>query len=184
MFQLNAGRYLSLRRLAPLLAVLMGASVIQSLPSPASAQFRVGGHGVYQRGLVGGTFGVGGRGEIDLGFVFEGLLVAGTYDRFFPNCETCSLGEVGTELGVTRGPTYVGIGASFRRFQAEEGGPTKDWDGNFVFGIRFPSVPVVTPFVQYRLELHSETINDQTFSAGFLVGPPRLRRRPGTSAGR
>lgn len=159
-------------------ALLLAASQA----TPAEAQFRIGAHGVYQTQIVGGDFGAGGRAEIDLAFLFDGLTVAATYDHLFVDCESCRSFEAGGELLFGPGPFMVGAGAAYRSFEPGDNSPmlesSNDWAFSVVAGLRFPQVPVVTPFGMFRQQLGGH-VNRQTISVGVLVGPRERRRAPG-----
>ena len=95
-----------------ILFALAAAPLLAAFQTTATdAQFRVGGHGTYQTKFIDGTFGAGGRAEIDLAFLRDGLTLAGTYDHFFVDCENCRSFEVGGELLFGPGPLFVGAGA-------------------------------------------------------------------------
>ena len=174
------------RRKSPLrlaTAVLATCLLSASVASPVAAQVRGGGQAVYQSEFQDGTFGLGGRAEVDLGFIFDGLAIAGTYDRFLPDCDECSFWEAGGQVIIGNGTFHFGVGSSFQRFERggdlAELGTTEDWAFNLMTGLRFVNVPVVTPFVEFRQEVLGEPVNEQTFSVGVLFGPPSGRRPPG-----
>lgn len=171
-------------------AVALVAAALTALPASgsAAAQFRIGGHGVYQNTLSDGVFGAGGRAEVGLGFLFRGLALAGTYDRLFPSCGSCSSWQAGGQLVLGGGPMYLGVGGSFHRFdpgpnyEPPEGMPavivTEEWGVHVVAGVRIPQVPVVTPIVEFRQQVGSSTGNRQTLVAGILFNPSGRRNAP------
>lgn len=171
-------------------AAALGVVALAAVPASgsAAAQFRIGGHGVYEMKFQDGTFGVGGRAEVALDFLFRGLALAGTYDRLFPSCEACSSWQAGGQLVLGGGPLYVGLAGSFHRFdpgpdyEPPEGlpptGVTEEWGVNVVVGVRVPQVPVVTPVVEFRQQVGSSTGNRQTIVAGILFSPPGRRNAP------
>ncbi len=168
-----------------LFALAAALLLAASQTTAADAQFRVGGHGTYQTKFIDGTFGAGGRAEIDLAFLRDGLTLAGTYDHFFVDCENCRSFEVGGELLFGPGPLFVGAGAVYRSVEPGDDTPmlesSREWAFSMIAGIRFPQVPVVTPFGEFRQQLGG-SVNSQTFSVGVLVGPGSRRqapRRPG-----
>lgn len=166
-------------------AIAMAVSV--ALPGaafsagPADAQVRAGAHGVYKSQAFDGTFGAGGRAEIDLDFLRAGLVAAGLYDRLFPECEGCSSTEVGAQIlfAPQRNPLYFGFGAGYRTNREE--GATSDapgeWSYNMVAGLRLRGIPVITPFVEFRQQFGS-SLNEQAFALGVLLGPTGARRAP------
>ncbi len=157
---------------------LAGWAAIQS-PDAAAAQIRVGGHGVYQTGLLEGQFGAGGRAEVDLGFVVGGLAAIGTFDRFFPDCDGCSQWDASGLVGFVQGPFHAGLGATYQRLGGmDEAAETGSWTALLVAGLRFDRLEVFVPFVEVRQELASRDQNQQTVSLGFLVGPSRARTAP------
>ena len=161
------------------LALLLAASVAR----PAAAQVRAGGHAAYQNKVSDGTFGVGGRAEVDLGFIFDGLALAGSYDRFFPGCDDCTLWDAGGWVIASQGPLYLGLGTSLQRYEgADVVADTEEWGFHALVGLKFLDIPVIVPFVEYRQQVGAETLNRTTFSLGILLGPSRARaapRRPG-----
>lgn len=172
-------------------AVALAAAALTAAPasgSAAAAQFRIGGHGVYQTKLQDGAFGAGGRVEVALDFLFRGLALAGTYDRLFPSCGACSSWQAGGQLVVGGGPLYIGVAGAFHRFDPAsdyvppDGSPpvfsTKEWSVNLVAGVRIPQVPVVTPIVEFRQQVGSSTVNQQTIVAGIMFNPIRRRNPP------
>ena len=147
--------------------------------TPAAAQVRVGGHGAYQTQFLGGSFGVGGRAEIDLSFLPGGLTLAGTYDHYFPECGTCSLSDAGLQLLVVPPtPLYLGVGTNYQRFEDGQSGDSGDWVFNLIVGIRIPALPVLWPYAEYRQQIGSESINEQTVSVGLVLSPARARNAP------
>lgn len=170
-------------RSATAVAATVGVLAAVSVAAPANAQIRAGGHALYKSQVFDGTFGVGAHAELDLDFVRRGLVVAGIYDRLFPGCEDCSSSEYGGQLlFATRGPIYFGVGAAHRRYEgdgelaAEDG--SGDWAFNYAAGLRLRGMPVIVPFLEFRQEFGSDTLNEQTFSLGILVGPTRSRTAP------
>ena len=166
-----------------------GAAVTLSLASalflavPAHAQVRAGGHGVYKSQAFDGTFGVGARAEIDLDFVRQGLIVSGIYDRLFPGCEECSSSEYGGQILLSAtGPLYFGVGAAYRQYEGngEETatGDSGDWAFSYAAGLRLRGLPVIVPYLEFRQEFGSDTLNEQTFSAGILLSPTGSRPAP------
>ncbi|MDE2784130.1 MAG: hypothetical protein OXK77_14325 [Gemmatimonadota bacterium] len=171
------------RRQATAVALTLGLAVAVFLTAPAHAQVRAGGHGVYKSQAFDGTFGVGARAEIDLDFVRPGLMISGIYDRLFPGCDDCSSSEYGGQilLGAT-GPLYFGVGAAYRLYEGN-GGETAardsgDWAFNYAAGLRLRGVPVIVPYIEFRQEFGSDTLNEQTFSAGILLSPTGSRPAP------
>ena len=156
--------------------------VALGLPSALAGQGRVGGQGVYQSELLDGTFGAGVRGQLDLGFIFPGLSVLSTYDRYFPSgCgDDCAFWEASGSVVMSGGPSvYFGGGAAFQTFdRPDDQATTEDWLVNFLLGLNLPGTSFLTPFVEARFEAFSETTNQIVFSAGVLFGP-----RPGPRRG-
>ena len=158
---------------------------LSGIGSPTAAQVRIGGQGVYQSEVFDGTFGVGGRALIDVGFLLPGLSIMGTYDWYFPDCETCSFWEAGGAAILAGGSAlYFGGGASYQKFERDgelaEFGDTEDWIFNILLGLQFPNVPAITPFGEVRFEVGSDRTNQLVFSVGALLGssaPPRPGRR-------
>ncbi len=174
---------------SPLVVALALAALAAPLASgSASAQFRIGGHGVYQNKLQDGTFGVGGRAEVALDFLFRGLALAGAYERLFPSCESCSSWQAGGQLVIGNGPLYLGVAPLFHRFdpgpnyEPPEGSPaagvTEEWTWNLVAGVRIPQVPVVVPIVEFRQQVLSSIGNQRTIVVGILFGPSGRRNAP------
>lgn len=158
------------------------AALVAAFPTTAArAQFRVGAHAAYQTKIVGGDFGAGGRLELDLDFIRPGTTLAGAYDHFFLDCDQCSSYEVGGQLLFGPGPLYVGGGASYRSFDTGDDTPmlepSNEWAFSLIAGVRFPQVPVVTPFGEFRQQLGG-AVNRQTIAVGVLVGAGERRRPP------
>ncbi len=150
--------------------------------APADAQVRAGGHVLYKSQAFDGTFGAGGRAEVDLDFLRQGLVFAGLYDRLFPGCEGCSSTEVGAQLffASPQNPLYFGLGAGYRTFE-EEGVTTDEsgeWSYNLVAGLRLRGIPVIMPFFEFRQQFGAEQLNEQGFAVGILLGPTRSRTAP------
>ncbi len=161
------------------LACALAAWAAFQPPEAAAAQIRVGGHGVYQTGVLDGQFGAGGRAEVDLGFVVGGLAAFGTFDYFFPDCEGCSQWDASGLVGFVQGPFHAGLGATYQRLGgAEVSEAARGWTAILVAGFRFDRLEVFVPFVEVRQELASRDQNQQTVSLGFLVGPSRARTAP------
>lgn len=183
---------------SPFVVALVAAALAAPLASgSAAAQFRIGGHGVYQNRFLDGTFGVGGRAEVALDFLFRGLALAGAYERLFPSCELCSSWQAGGQLVIGNGPLYLGVAPLFHRFdpgpdyEPPEGlpapGVTEEWTWNLVAGVRIPQVPVVVPIVEFRQQVLSSTGNQQTIVVGIMFGTSSRRsapRPPGPGDGR
>lgn len=167
------------------LASATALMVIFTFTAPISlaAQGRVGGQGVYQSELLGGTFGAGVRGQVDVGFVVQGLSLLASYDRYFPSgCGSdCSFWEAAGSVVLSGGPSvYFGGGAAFQKFdRPDDQVTTEDWLVNFLLGLNLPGTSYLTPFVEARFEAFSETTNQIVFSAGAMFGP-----RPGPRRGR
>ena len=175
--RLSLGNRPRLSLFLPTAALLLAASQ----PATAEAQFRIGGHGVYQNQIVGGDFGAGGRAEVDLAFLRDGLTIAATYDHLFLDCESCRSFEAGGEILFGPGPLFAGLGAAYRGFDPGDdssmSASDNEWAFSLVAGLRFPQVPVVTPFAAFRQQIGSDA-NRQTISVGVLVGPRERRRAP------
>lgn len=144
--------------------------------APAAAQARVGGHGLYKNELLNGTYGYGGRIEIDLGFLVDQLVVGGTYEILSPKCEAaCDYWEAGGHAGFHAGIGYLGLGLSFSRFEntGAAGRPTieDDWIFALLGGMRYPLKGFITPFFELRNELGEGILNSQTIALGILLGP-------------
>lgn len=166
------------------IAVAMAVAVPAAAFSvaPADAQVRAGGHVLYKSQAFDGTFGAGVRAEVDLDFLRQGLVVAGLYDRLFPECEGCSSTEVGAQILVAspQNPLYFGLGAGYRTYK-EEGVTSDDpgeWSYSLVAGLRLQNIPVIIPFFEFRQQFGADQLNDQTFALGILLGPTGSRRAP------
>lgn len=172
-------------------AVLVFAFLAATAASPAAAQLRVkaGAYGLYQSKIFDGTFGVGGRAEFELAFLRDGLTLVGFYDHLLPDCTECSFRDIGGQvLLAPQGPLYIGAGASRQTFESTGDGsgagsmaedpPTDDWVFSLVAGVRLPVFPVLVPYVEFRQEVGSPEINQQTFAAGILITPSRARPAP------
>ena len=145
------------------------------------AQVRAGAHVLYKSQAFDGTFGAGGRAEVDLNFLREGLVVAGLYDRLFPGCEGCSSTELGAQLlfATPQNPLYFGLGAGYRT-DREEGAAVDtpgEWSYNMVAGLRLRGIPVIIPFFEFRQQFGS-SLNEQAFAFGVLLSPTGSRRAP------
>jgi len=165
----------------PALGLLGLAGVVAFATSvvPAAAQVRIGGHGAYQTGVLEGQFGVGGRTEIDLGFIAGGLAAIGAFDRFFPDCDGCSQWDASGVLGYAQGAFHAGLGATYQRLgSTDRSVEAGTWTAILVAGFRFDRLEVFVPFLEFRQELASRDQNQQTMSLGFLVGPSRARTAP------
>lgn len=162
-----------------------------SATAPAAAQLRVkaGAYGLYQSKIFDGTFGVGGRAEFELAFLRDGLTLVGFYDHLLPDCNECSFRDIGGQVVLApQGPLYIGAGASRQTFEGTGGGagggsmaadpPADDWVFSLVAGVRLPVFPVLVPYVEFRQEVGSPQINQQTFAAGILITPSRARPAP------
>ena len=152
--------------------------IVASLMSvaPAAAQVRLGGHGLYKNELLNGTYGYGGRIEIDLGFLVDQLVVGGTYEILSPECDAaCEYWEAGGQAGFHSGIAYLGLGVSFSRFEntGAAGQPTveDDWIFALVGAIRYPVKGFLTPFFELRNQLGEGILNSQTLVLGVLLGP-------------
>ena len=161
------------RRVA-VLATLVAASVTAGA-LPAVAQVQGGGHVLYQNELLNGSFGYGGRVEFDLGFLVEQMVIGGTYDRVFPECDDCTFWEAGGQVGFNAGVGYLGLGLSFSRFEETVAGGGRtiedDWIFALIGSVRFPLKGFFTPFLELRNELGEGILNSQTIALGILLGP-------------
>lgn len=175
-------------------AVLGGLVAIGALAAiatdPAAAQLRVsaGGHALYQSQIFDGTFGFGGRADIEVGFIRSGLTLVGTYDHLLPDCDGCSWRGIGGQVILaSQSPIYVGAGASHQRFRrpadrpdpepmASEP-PEDDWVFSLVAGVRVPVLPVIVPYVEFRQEVGSD-LNKQIIAVGLMFSPSRARVAP------
>lgn len=163
--------------------LVFGLASAMFLAAPAHAQVRAGGHALYKSQAFDGTFGVGARAEVDLDFVRPGLIVSGIYDRLFPGCPECSSSEFGGQiLLAATGPLYFGVGAAYRVYeengQQAADGDSRDWAFSYAAGLRLRGLPVIVPFLEFRQEFGSDTLNEQTFSAGILLSPTGSRPAP------
>ncbi len=152
------------------------------LAAPAGAQVRAGGHVLYKSQAFDGDFGVGARAEADLGFVRRGLVVAGLYERVFPECSVgdCSFSEFGGQLLLApQGPIYFGLGAGYRQYEEDSIDASVDdtWNFSFAAGVRLTGWPLIVPFLEYRQEF-AGSLNEQTFSLGVLLSPTGSRAAP------
>lgn len=158
--------------------ILLILAGLAACTTPAAAQVRGGAHGAYQTQFLDGSYGVGGRVELDLGFLPGGLTLAGTYDHFFPDCSECSGWDAGLQiLSVPPGPLYLGVGTNHRRFGDGGSQDPGDWVFNVIAGIRIPVLPVLSPYFEYRQQVGSD-VNEQTFSLGLVLSPARARNAP------
>lgn len=151
------------------------------MPGTADAQVRAGAYGVYQTGVFEGSYGVGGRAELAMGFIARGLTLAGTYDHFFPGCADCSAHNAGLQILLAPpNALYLGLGADYGRFSGGDvdDATDSDWAVNLVAGVRVPIMPVIVPFLEFRQQLWSSTINEQTLSLGVIFTPARARNAP------
>ena len=166
-------------------ATLFAACVIAGAP-PVTAQARAGGHVFYQSELVDGSFGYGGRVEFDLGFLVDQLVIGGTYDRVFPECDDCTSWEAGGQVGFYSGQGHIGLGAYFSRFETAGSGDgpgvSDDWTFALVGGVRFPLKGFLMPFLEIRQELGQGFLNSQTIALGILLGPYGGGENPRTPA--
>ena len=161
---------------------LAGFTILALAPHAAQAQVRAGVHGLYTSRAFDGTFGAGARAEIDLDFLRDGLVLAGVWDRRFTECDGCTLSEVGGQLLMAPlGSLYLGFGAG-RKLEADseapEGLQPDFWNLYLVAGLRLQGIPILQPYLEYRQELASGGLNEQTFVAGILLGPVRRRTAP------
>ena len=170
------GRSTAWTRAVPL-AVALAATAF-SAPQ-TRAQVRAGAHVLYKSQAFDGTFGAGGRAEVDLNFLREGLVVAGLYDRLFPGCEGCSSTELGAQLlfATQQNPLYFGLGAGYRADREEGAATAGEWSYNMVAGLRLRGIPVIIPFVEFRQQFGS-SLNEQAFAFGVLLSPTGSRRAP------
>ena len=156
-------------------SLLMGSLLVIAVGAPASAQVRAGGHGLYQNRLLGGSFGYGGRVEVDLDFLFENLMMGGVYDRVSRDCYDCSQWETGGHVGVRAGMVFFGGGVYFSRFEEFAPGGTvvteDDWIFSLVLNLKYPIKGFLTPFFELQNELGEGFLNRQTLSLGILLGP-------------
>lgn len=171
-------------------ALITAAALTAAATAPAAAQLsvRAGGHALYQSQIFGGTFGYGGRAEVELGFIRSGLTVVGIYDHLLPDCDGCSYrGFGGQVLLASQSAIYVGVGASHQQFRRPAGRPDRasgetdplddDWVFSMVAGVRLPVLPVIVPYIELRQEVGSD-LNKQIFAVGFLLSPSRARTAP------
>ena len=148
--------------------------------APANAQVRAGGHVLYKSQAFDGTFGAGGRAEVDLDFLRQGLVFAGLYDRLFPECEGCSSTEVGAHLlRFARRPDLLRSRRGIRTF-VEEGVTMDDIARMSIQPGRraAPAGIVIMPFFEFRQQFGAERLNEQAFAVGILLGPTRSRTAP------
>ena len=147
----------------------------------ADAQLRAGANGAYRSGAYDWNFGLGARAEASLDVFARGLTLVGTYDHFFPDCTDCSSYDAGLQL-LLAPPTglYMGLGANLGRFDGGESnaGADSDWTMNLIAGIRLPLLPVVLPFFEFRQQLLSSGINQQTVVLGVIFSPAAARNVP------
>lgn len=155
--------------------LLLGAALVIAVGAPASAQVRAGGHGLYQNHLLGGSFGYGGRVEVDLDFLFENLMMGGVYDRISRDCYDCSQWETGGHVGLRAGMVFFGGGVYFSRFEEFAPGGTvvteDDWVFALVLNLKYPIKGFLTPFFELQNELGEGCLNRTTVSLGVLLGP-------------
>ncbi len=179
------------RTLGATLAFAVLAASTVSTASPAAAQLRLkaGAYGLYQSKIFDGTFGVGARAEFELAFLRDGLTLVGFYDHLLPDCTECSFRDIGGQvLLAPLGSLYIGAGASRQTFEGSGGGsgmgsmaqdpPADDWVFSAIVGVRLPVLPVLVPYVEFRQEVGSPDINQQTVAAGILITPSRARPAP------
>ena len=170
------------RRRVTIAALTLGLAAGMFVAAPVHAQVRAGGHALYKSQAFDGTFGVGARAEVDLDFVRPGLMISGIYDRLFPGCPECSSTEYGGQLLLAAtGPLYFGLGAAYRTYEEngeEIADDSGDWTFNYAAGLRLRGLPVIVPFFEFRQEFGSDTLNEQTFSAGILLSPTGSRPAP------
>ncbi len=164
-----------------LLALALPATVLQG-------QVRAGVQVTYQSQLFDGAFGAGARAEVDLAFLRPGLIVAGTWDRFFPDCDDCRFTDLGGELLMApQGPLYLGLGAGHRQFEDADASGSQsgddetvsdEWNYFFVAGIRLADLSMLVPFLEFRQEFGSDSLNEQIFSLGVMISPSGRRNAP------
>ena len=180
--------------LAPLTVAMAAFAVLAvSTASPATAQLRVkaGAYGLYQSKIFDGTFGFGARAEFELAFLRDGLTLVGFYDHLLPDCAECSLRDIGGQvLLAPLGSLYIGAGASRQTFEGSGGGSGHGIDDpgpdllttgsmNADRGhARVPVLPMVVPFFEFRQQMGSPEINQQTVAVGILITPSRARAAP------
>ena len=158
-----------------------GLLALLAVAVPVEAQVRIGGHGVYRNELLASGFGVGGRAELDLGFLLPQLGITGVYNRFASECDECGSWEGGGQVTIGDGASYIGLNLLLARTKQPEDDQivvNDDWKFSVVIGLRVLNLPVVVPFFEVRQSMGSGVWNDQSLSLGVLVGPARSRRPP------
>ena len=176
------------RRALPVLFAIAALTAAATPPTAAQLRARAGAHVLYQSQIFDGTFGYGGRAELELGFIRSGLTVVGIYDHLLPDCDGCSYRGIGGQVVLaSQGPIYVGAGASRQQFRRPAGAPEPgfgsteplddEWVFNLVAGVRLPVLPVIVPYVELRQEFGSD-LNKQVFALGILLSPSPARTAP------
>ena len=178
----------SVRTALGILAAIAVLAATTAVPAAGQLRMKAGAHALYQSQIFDGTFGYGGRAELELGFIRSGLTVAGIYDHLLPDCDGCSYRGIGGQvLLASQGSIYLGAGASHQQFTRPPGGPDPgsggteplddDWVFTLVAGVRLPVLPVIVPYVELRQEVGSD-LNKQVFAVGILLSPSRARAAP------
>ena len=174
-----------LRRLAGAATLIVMSLIVAA---PTEAQVRAGVHGLYQNELLDGTWGYGGRVEFDLGFLFDQLVVGGTYDKLSPECSECAYWKAGGQVGFLGGMGYVGLGTYYSEFDQPDAADgvvtTTEWTFELGVSVRLPLKGFFTPFFEIRNQLGEGVLNSQTLALGFLVGPYLARGSRRTSGHR
>ena len=168
-------------------AVPLAGLVLAMFAAPLSAQVRIGGHGLYRNELLASGFGAGARVEFDLGFIMPQLGLGAVYSSLSRDCTDCSYREVGGQVTLGEGTSYIGLNALVARIEGVAGDETTrtdEWKLSVVVGFRLLSLPLVVPFLEARQALGSGLSNDQALILGILVGPARARQAPRAPAPR
>ena len=157
---------------------LAGLALLLSNPVPGRSQVDFGVHGSWVDQTFDGSFGLGGRASVDLGWIANGLRLSGTFDNLFPDCppltESCAYWEVSGSLLFFSQPGargfYAGLGGAYQSSEIDNQS-VSDEAFNLVAGLRFSAAPVLDPFAEIRFQLFSDDVNQVVISAGLVFSP-------------
>lgn len=154
----------------------LAVALLLVLPASLRAQgVDLGGQLVYTpepAGLEEGAFGVGAR--LGFGLPLAGVGIHGTFDFFFPECDTgeCDLwnGAVNVTVDVSlfdRVTPYGGGGVSFQKLDLE--GVTVDDTGfNVLAGLRTAEILPVALLAEVRYQVMNDFDDQVVVALGFL----------------
>jgi len=147
---------------------------------PVQGQFAIAPEGTYNNHVFSGSFGLGGRGTVELPTLkYVKPELAAAYVYYFPSCpgSTCSWWEAQGMLllySPQSGPAepYFGVGVAYHKFDLNQTDLNEDDIGiDLMLGTKVDSGSMIRPYFELRYKIMNDVPQNQwAFTFGLRFG--------------